>query len=41
MEAWSISSVPQIVVLGPDGDALSRQRLPSEGLAADIERWPR
>lgn len=41
LEAWSISSVPQIVVLGPDGDALSRQRLPSEGLAADIERWPR
>lgn len=41
MEAWSISTVPQIVVLGPDGDALGRQRLPSEGLAADIERWPR
>lgn len=41
LEAWNISTVPQVVVLGPDGDALARQRLPSEGLAADIERWPR
>ena len=41
LESWNISTVPQVVVLGPDGDALGRQRLPSEGLAADIERWPR
>jgi hypothetical protein len=41
LETWNISTVPQVVVLGPDGDALPRQRLPSEGLATDIERWPR
>ncbi len=41
LDAWNISTVPQVVVLGADGDALGRQRLPSEGLAADIERWPR
>ena len=41
LEAWQISTVPQVVVLGPDGDVLPmRHRLPSEGLGADMERWP-
>ncbi len=42
MEAWGISTVPFVVVLGPDGDVIPGvRRLPSEGLGADIERWPR
>lgn len=42
LEAWSISTVPTTVILGPDGDPLpGRQPLPSEGLGATIERWPR
>lgn len=42
LEAWSISTVPTTVILDPDGDPLpGRQLLPSEGLGATIERWPR
>lgn len=42
LEAWSISTVPTTVILGPDGDPFpGRQPLPSEGLGATIERWPR
>lgn len=42
LQAWSISTVPTTVILGSDGDPLpGRQLLPSEGLGATIERWPR
>lgn len=42
LEAWSVGTVPLVVVLGPDGDPLpGRYRLPSEGLGAEIDGWPR
>lgn len=41
-EAWGVTSVPQVVILGPDLDPLpGTHKLPSEGLGAVIERWPR